>query len=90
MVGGTVIGIARGSDDTLLHVEDRTYSTDRCSVRCVERRRDNGEPVTISLGDQVWWQSGSVMWTPAAMQGHDHTGCGVTWDVQLPKVGYSH
>jgi hypothetical protein len=42
MVGGTVIGLARGIESTLVHVQDSPpYANDRCSIRVVERRYDN-------------------------------------------------
>lgn len=86
MVGGTVVGISRKGGETLLNVKDRTYG-DECAVRCVERRVDDGRHVHISLGDQVWWQCGRVMWTPVPCGSGP---CGKDWDIQLPKVGYSH
>jgi hypothetical protein len=92
MVGGRVIGIARGKDDTLLHVRDNRYKTDVCAVRCVERRAETGQSVEIAVGDEVWWQCGQVMWTPrSAKVNYDPgVGCGTLWDIVLPKVGYSH
>jgi len=86
MVGGYVIGIARGEESTLLNVRDRTYG-DECAVRCVERRVSDGSPVEIHVGDKVWWQCGSVMWTPVPC---GDGPCGKDWDIRLPKVGYSH
>lgn len=81
MVGGIVIGIARGEGPTLLHVQgtEGERST-RCSIRCEERRRSDGETVEVSLGDQVWWQCGTVYLTAS----------GGKQDVALPKIGYSH
>lgn len=93
MVGGKVIGVARGAGGTLLHVQGTKGSekNDTCSVRCVERRCDNGETISVQIGDQVWWQCGRVYWTPAEVRSSGDTrGCGVRWDIALPKVGYSH
>lgn len=95
MVGGIVIGLARGDENTLVHVRDVGHGsgTDECSIRVVERRRDDGEPVTIGLGDSIWWQGRDAMWTPKAVKdaGIDPgVGCGKTWDIHLPRVGYSH
>jgi hypothetical protein len=94
MVGGTVIGLARGPESTLVHVQDTgDYKHDRCSVRVTEKRKDTGESVQIGLGDSVWWQSGEVMWTPLAVKeaGIDWgVDCGKAWDIALPKIGYSH
>lgn len=92
MVGGRVIGLARGPETTLVHVEDRKPGgsrADRCSVRCVEHRADTGERVAIEVGDSIWWQCGYCMWTPAARVGGGGRS-GVDYDIRLPKVGYSH
>lgn len=92
MVGGRVIGVARGKDGTLLHVRGSgSEGNDTCSVRCVERRCDTGRAVAVSVGDQVWWQGRCVYWTPAGVESDgDVKGCGVRWDIAMPKVGYSH
>lgn len=79
MVGGSVIGIARSDESTLLHVQER-QSGDTLSIRVVERRADDGSAVHVRLGDQVWWQSRWAMWTTPGGQE----------DVQLPRIGYSH
>jgi hypothetical protein len=86
MVGGKVIGLARREKTTLVHVQDRG---DTCSVRVVERRRDNGDPITIDLGDAIWWQMDDAMWTPAGTEMKPDQ-CGKTWDIILAKVGYLH
>lgn len=80
MVGGKVIGVVRGPENTLLHVEDKG---DRLSVRCVERDDEK-----VRLGDSVWWQAGKVYWTPSRFR---RTAEADQWrDVPLAKVGYSH
>jgi hypothetical protein len=92
MVGGVVIGLARGPEDTLLHVRGRGgESHDTTCIRVVERRRDNGRPVVVGIGDEVWWQGGDAMWTPKVMKlaAAGHRGCGNFWDIHLPRVGYS-
>lgn len=88
MVGGKVIGLSRRPDSTLLNVQDKR---DNCCVRVIEKKISNGEQVSIKLGDDVWWQCGKVMWTPAGeyRPGADQK-CGVDFDIHLPKVGYSH
>lgn len=86
MVGGKVIGIARSKESTLVRVEDRS---DTCSVRCIEKRIDNGECVEISIGDSFWWQCGKCMWTPKTYI-HGSGKCGKDFDIQLRKIGYSH
>lgn len=84
MVGGEVIGVSRNQQATLLNVRDKNGQ--ECAVKCVEKRRTDGSPVQISVGDAVWWQCGWVMWTPkwaGQTKGEES-------DIQLPKVGYSH
>lgn len=87
MVGGKVIGLARGRENTLVHVED---GRDTLSVRLVERKISDGTPVAVGVGDSVWWQCGKVMWTPASLKNLPVDECGVSWDIHLPKIGYSH
>jgi hypothetical protein len=90
MVGGIIIGFARGKDSTLVNVCDKTYG-DTCAVRIVEERRDSGERIEIRIGDMLWWQGSDAMWTPQhVMNTSVHIGCGRTWDIHLPKIGYSH
>jgi hypothetical protein len=92
MVGGKVIGLARGPESTLVHVQDvGKYHRDECSIRVIERRLDNGEPVEIQVGDKIWWQAGTARWTPQTYQGDGSgKGCGILWEIRLRKVGYSH
>ncbi len=95
MVGGIVIGLARGADSTLVHVKDAksvNSSGDECSVRVIERRCSDDSPVAIAVGDSLWWQCGRAMWTPKAVrdEGWRKHKCGVEYDIALPKVGYSH
>jgi hypothetical protein len=90
MVGGEVIGIVRTAKHTLLNVRDAA-SRDTCAVRLLERRRETGEPVTIALGDVVWWRGNDLMWTPGHMQTASvETGGGRTWDIPLPRIGAAH
>lgn len=93
MVGGEVIGLARGKENTLIHVEDKRHGHDRCSIRVIERSRRDDLPVTIQIGDQIWWQSEWAMWTPVKNQlpiGGGDQRCGIDYDIQLPRIGYSH
>lgn len=92
MIGGIVIGLVRREDGALLHVQDRPpHQYDCCSVRVEEKRVDDGAPVQINLGDEVWWQCGNVYWTPSGVRSQgDPQGCGKRWDVALKKIGYSH
>lgn len=91
MVGGVVIGVARGKENTLVHVQGTgSEKNDTCSVRCVERRIADGSPVAIRPGDKIWWQCGEVMWTPQEHHGSSGVGCGRLFDIRLRKIGYSH
>ena len=88
MVGGEVVGLARGAESTLVHVQS---NRDTCSVRVREVKERTGEPVVIEVGDRIWWQAGHVYWTPR--KNHVHIGPrkgGVDYDIRLPKIGYSH
>lgn len=88
MVGGKVIGVARGQENTLLNVQGTgSESRDVCAVRCIEIRLDNGDLVCICNGDLVWWQAGYVFWTPIDSP---HFKQGFDWDIKLEKIGYSH
>ena len=80
MVGGTVIGIARKANYTLLHVEKGKES---CAVKVVERRKSDNSVVDIQLGDSVWWQGDNVMWSPKTIFGHGPGGCGTEWDIKI-------
>ncbi len=86
MVGGKIIGLVRGPENTLVHVENRH---DTCSVRVVERRKDNGEGVRLRIGDSIWWQMDTALWTPAGIKAVGE-GCRKTWDIHLLKVVYAH
>lgn len=82
MVGGKVVGIARRAGSTLVHVrETRGGGRSECSIRVEEKRRSNGHPVSIGLGDTIWWQGRDAMWTPK--NGREE-------DVHIPRIGYSH
>ena len=89
MVGGEVIGITRKrGEPTLLNVADMDRPDETLGIKVREWRKANGIKVQIGIGDTVWWQSDLVMWTP---QGAPSTPSqqGWTWDVVLPRVGYS-
>ena len=93
MLGGTVIGIVRTAESTLLNVENDHYPGETLAIRVLERRRDTNEPISIGLGDAIWWQGQDAMWTPKALRGVAatvDTGCGLTWDIHLPRLGSSH
>ena len=77
-----VIGIMRKADRTTLHCRDQR-STDQVCVDCREVMVDTGKPVTVRLGDQVWWQGPYVLWTPDVTKNS-------VFDIKLPKLGYSH
>jgi hypothetical protein len=70
----------------MLHVRD-ARSTDQVCVDVQEERQDGGGRVQIAVGDAVWWQGGSVMWTPAYSK---QNRCGDNYDIRLPKVGYTY
>lgn len=82
MVGGKIIDIRHLGDKVRLWCvstydasgDAKTGIFDECGVYIDV----NGE--IPSLGDDVWWQSGSVYWTPSDRRFQDHL---------LRKIGYS-
>ncbi len=78
MVGGKVIGVSIKDGESLLNVQDKHGQT--CAVRAATDK--------IKVGDEVWWQCGKVMWTPQGTTIHGK--CGKDFDIQVPKIGYSH
>lgn len=94
MVGGVVIGVVARGDEALLTVADARHANDECAVRCGLRRADDGRPVSVQPGDQVWWQCGKVYWTPTGSlcryTDADDAFTGKVADIPLPKIGYSH
>jgi hypothetical protein len=90
MVGGKVIGIVRKrGEPTTVNVEDTHHPGDTCGIEVWERRADNGTPVVIEIGDSIWWQGREAMWTPHVRTNRPPDKCGKTWDIHLPRVGYS-
>lgn len=104
MVGGIVIGITRTSGQTHVHVGDCPHSPrhdqkghfgqcpnpDTCCVYTDEISLRDGKRIEISIGDSFWWRSGKCMWTPKESRGKPGNRCGVDFDIQLNKLGYSH
>lgn len=89
MIGGTIIGLARRKEYTLVHVQDHR---DTCSIRIKEQKEIGNEPVEVQVGDRIWWQSGHAFYTPKHNYGKHNSGAkgGVDYDIRLPKLGYSH
>jgi hypothetical protein len=84
MVGGKVIGLVKNADRYLLSVRDT--NGDECAVRCGLVNLKTGEPVSIGLEDQVWWQCGKVYWTAKSTGERPNP----PEDVPIKKIGYSH
>jgi hypothetical protein len=82
MIGGVVIEAVTRDDRVRLRVAERLYDEDgsragigdECGVFI------SPEGTIPSVGDDVWWQSGKVYWTPADRR---------FVDFPLKKVGYS-
>jgi hypothetical protein len=98
MVGGWVAGITEVDGKVHVHVEDCPHypkherrqcpRPDSCCVYTDAISIKTGKKVPIRPGDSFWWQSGLCMWTPyPKSEGHK---CGVDYDIQLTKLGYSH
>ena len=75
MVGGIVIEVAWRGYKVFVDCHD-THYRDTCAIY-VERNEDSEQ---IEVGDRLWWQGGSAMWTPA-----DES----RMEVRIPRVGYS-
>lgn len=95
MVGGVVIGVSRSGGTAHVHVADCPHhpkhgSGDQCPRpdTCCVRADETGLPSDrrIEVGDSFWWQCGSCYWTPRENVGK----FGKPFDIQLPKIGYSH
>lgn len=73
MIGGVVYAVKRHNEyDTQVWVRDKTYG-DRCCVFC----DDSDLNPKITIGDELWWQSGSVFIERGGKE------------VTIPKHGYS-
>ena len=50
---------------------------------------------SLKIGDALWWQGGVAMWTPQENRVGDDEAtrrglkCGVDYDIQIPRRGYS-
>ncbi len=91
MVGGKIIGLVRRPDGlTTVNVQDTRYSNDTTAIRVREQRKDNGQTVSLSIGDSIWWQGREAMWTPEPTpRPLPPDECSKEWDIQLPREGYS-
>jgi hypothetical protein len=101
MVGGIVIGISRKDGQSHVHVADCPHypkhgrgdecpRPDTCCVYTDETRQRDGVKVEIGIGDSLWWQSGSCMWTPKENRAKADARGGIDYDIRLTKIGYSH
>lgn len=102
MVGGVVIGVTATEERVHVHVADCPHypkhprgecpRPDTCCVYTDSKRVDTGEPVVIKPGDSFWWQCGYCYWTPEEnrLLPDSESKCGVTYDIKLKKLGYSH
>jgi Zn-finger protein len=102
MVGGVVIGVTRTPERTHVHVADCPHypkhgrgdecpRPDTCSVYTDEINARTGKRVEVKIGDSFWWQSGHCYWTPRENRYPQGKGrVGVTYDIQLTKLGFSH
>jgi hypothetical protein len=77
MVGGRIVSIREEPDRLCLIVAKKTYSRHEfMGVDCAK----TGHP--LRLGDSLWWQGGSCMWTPQDGSYRE--------DTVIPKIGYSY
>ncbi len=100
MVGGWVEGVTELDGKIHVHVNDCPHypkhprqqcpRPDSCCVYTDSISIKTGQRVAINPGDSFWWQSGLCMWTPNENRGKPDLKCGVDFDIQLTKIGYSH
>lgn len=97
MVGGTVI-------ECCDHPTDRSRIYINCANRGKNQKRAdecaiyvarNQDSEQIEIGDSIWWQGSWAMWTPQRNRVNSEDAenrllkCGVDYDIQIPRVGYS-
>lgn len=91
MVGGKVIEVAEvPGRPEVLYVDCADMPSgwrkpDTCAIM-VER---NQASERIQIGDSLWWQGRSAMWTPQENCGKPDGRQGVDFDIIIPRVGYS-
>jgi hypothetical protein len=94
MVGGTVIEVVDLATKVYVNCADKPRGhkkADECAIY-VER---NSNAEKIEIGDAIWWQGGSAYWTPCANQVSGKEAkkrglrCGVDYDIEIPRIGYS-
>jgi hypothetical protein len=88
MIGGTVIEVVDLATKVYINVAERPYNKIETCAIYVERN-ENSEK--IEIGDQIWWQGGFAMWTPAKNRNPnlEKLKCGVDYDIQIQRVGFS-
>jgi hypothetical protein len=87
-LGGEVVSVVRHGTVAHLTVQDPIYKA-HLPIRVLEEHAETEATVTIGLGDAVWWQGNDVRWTSKTLLGiAPALGCGRTWAVPLPRVGY--
>ena len=88
MVGGRVIETIVLPEKVWVNVRDgepRKSKNNECAIY-VEK---NAKSHCISEGDSLWWQGGFAMWTPAHKRDQKGGKCGVDYDIEIPRRGYS-
>lgn len=100
MVGGWVAGVSDDGTRVHVNVEDCPHypkhprqecpRPDTCCVYTDGIAIKTGLKMPIKPGDSIWWQGGRCMWMPSENRGKEGLRCGVDYDIQLTKLGYSH
>ncbi len=90
MMGGRVLEVCdTPTSSSELYVEVGQRVGDRLE-RCGVLVEKNIYSLTIELGDYVWWQAGTVFWTPQANAKCKHNlKAGKDYDIAIIKIGYS-
>jgi len=79
-----VVGVAINVDEdtALLNVQD---GNERLAIRIDLEGKMRPCP---QVGDSIWWQGEKAMWTPR--WANTSGKCGVDYDIQYTRIGYSH
>ena len=84
MVGGIIVEAVRVSDEKAwLNCVDRSYPKEECAIYVKPAGHD------IRVGDALWWQGSSAMWTPRIFGTTEHDPSRGEVETVLERIGYS-
>lgn len=89
MVGGIVLEVCNHPTERnkiYVNCGDRPYSKVQECALYVENSKISQQ---IEIGDSLWWQGGVAYWTPQNNRGKSGLRCGIDFDIQIRRIGYS-